>query len=207
MKIHNEIVQGTPEWFAIRKMKMTASNATAIGNNSKGLETYINKLMAEAYAITPETRYTNSDTEAGHELEPLARELYEMETGSKVEEVGFIELDEYVGCSPDGLVGVDGMIEIKSLNNANYFDFLLQYSKNQGFIKSGISGYEWQVQMELYIAGRSWCDLILFNPNYEKSMIIQKIFRDDRMIEKLQIGIEEGRRMIKNILFILNNEL
>lgn len=86
MKTHN-FEQGTPEWFAIRKNKMTASNAQAIGNNGKGLETYITELMAESYSNAEKEQFTSKDTERGNELEPLARDMYELMTGTTVEQV------------------------------------------------------------------------------------------------------------------------
>ena len=103
MLIHN-LEQGTPEWFALRKGKMTASHAQAIGNDGKGLDTYIFKIMAEEYSSGEVVHFSNSHTDRGNELEAVARSLYEMENDVIVEQVGFIEHDNYVGCSPDGIM-------------------------------------------------------------------------------------------------------
>ena len=74
MKLYN-IQQQTPEWFALRKGKMTASHAQEIGNNGKGLETYIYKVMSDYFSEVPQEQYTNPDLERGIELEEQARNI------------------------------------------------------------------------------------------------------------------------------------
>ena len=185
--------QGTDGWLKDRAEKMTASNASAIGNNGKGLDTYINNLMAETYSSAIKESYTNEDMERGNELEALARTVYEMETGNEVEEVGFIELDEFTGCSPDGLIGEDGGLEIKCVKDEKYFKVLLEG------IETVLSDYMWQIQMCLYVSDRKWWDLVLYNPNYKKSILILKVYPDKKYIDKLIIGLETGKEKIKLI--------
>lgn len=108
MKIHKDIIQGTPEWFAIRAGKMTASHAQEIGNMGKGLTTYIYEILAEAYSSGEPEKFSNAHTDRGIELEPVARSMFEMEHDCQIEEVGFIEHNDFVGCSPDGLIGEEG---------------------------------------------------------------------------------------------------
>jgi len=79
MKIHRNIEQASPEWFALRLWKMTASHATAIGNNGKGLETYILEMMAESFSSAEKEQYSNEHTERWNELEGQARSIYELE--------------------------------------------------------------------------------------------------------------------------------
>ena len=185
--------QGTDGWLKDRAEKMTASNASAIGNNGKGLDTYINNLMAETYSSAIKESYTNEDMERGNELEALARTVYEMETGNEVEEVGFIELDDFTGCSPDGLIGKDGGLEIKCLKDEKYFKVLLEG------IETVLSDYIWQIQMCLYVSDRKWWDLALYNPNYKKSILILRVYPDTKYIDKLIIGLETGKEKIKII--------
>ena len=147
MKIHKELEQGSEEWHEVRKGKMTASNATSIGNCGKGLETYTKEIVRKELSSRVDD-YTNKDFDRGHELEPIAREMYELEKDVKVEQVGFIELNELVGCSPDGLVGEDGGTEIKCPDDKIYFDYLLEKEKAIS------SDYLWQCQMNLFITGR-----------------------------------------------------
>lgn len=197
MKIHN-IEQGSQEWFDIRKMKMTASKAQAIGSNGAGLKTYIMELMAESIAKVPEDRYTNADIEAGNNLESDARALYELETGFEVKKVGFVELDEYVGASPDGLIDDNGGIEIKCKNNKKHFEVILNGEK------AIESQYIWQMQMQMWVCNLKWVDFVSFNPNFEQSLVVYRIMRDETMIEKLKIGVESGKKMIEEIKNKLN---
>jgi hypothetical protein len=190
MKIYKDLEQGTPEWHEIRKGKMTASNATAIGNCGKGLETYVKEIVRKEMSSKVEEELQRKDFDRGHELEPMARELYEMERGINVEQVGFIEYDELVGCSPDGLVGEDGGTEIKSPDDKVFFDYLLE---GENAIESG---HIWQCQMNMLITGRKWWDLIIYNPNFEKSMFIFRILPDQSKFESLEKGFAVGREQI-----------
>lgn len=191
-KIHN-IQQQSKEWFEIRKGKMTASHGQEIGNQGKGLETYILTLMSDYYSSVPEESYTNKEIERGIELEEQARNIYELENNVKIERVGFIERDEYVGCSPDGLIGKDGGIEIKSHNNLKHFKLILDGEK-------GIdSKYIWQIQMNLLITGRKWWDYVAYNPNFEKGLLVFRIKPDKEKHEALLKGIEIGKKQIEDI--------
>lgn len=193
MKVYN-FEQKSEEWFAVRKGKMTASHSQAIGNNGKGLETYILEMMAEFYSSGGEKEiYTNSDMERGIELEEQARSIYELETGNKVEQVGFCEHNEFAGCSPDGLIGEDGGIEIKCQKDNTHFRMILNGEKEID------SKYVWQIQMNLLITDRKWWDYVSYNPNYQKSLIIFRIYADDEMQNKILAGIEKGAEKIKEI--------
>jgi len=191
MKIHKDLIQGTPEWFSIRKGKATASHAQAIGNNGKGLDTYINQVMAEYFSSAEKEQYSNEHTERGNELEPTARSMYELENDCEVEQIGFCELNEFVGCSPDGLVGEDGMIEIKCPEDKVYFDIIINEKID--------SGYMWQCQMNMFILERKWCDLIFYNPNFKKSMKIFRLVPDEKMQEDLKEGFKKVEERIKEL--------
>ena len=190
MKIHN-LEQQSKEWFDCRKGHLTASHAQAIGNSGKGLDTYVLELMSEYYSSGEKEHYTNKHTERGNELEPIARDIYEIETGNKVDEVGFCEMSEFIGCSPDGLVEEDGGIEIKSIDDKGYFDLLINESID--------SSYLWQIQMNLLVTERKWWDFVAYNPNFEKSIYIKRIYPNDEKIEKLKTGIEKAINLINKI--------
>lgn len=193
MKIHREIIQGSDEWFDIRKLKMSGSHAQAIGTAGKGLDTYIYELVAGSFSSGERENYTNKDMQRGVDLEPIARDMYELKTGQKVVEVGFVELDEYVGVSPDGLIGEDGGIEIKCVKDVNHFKLILNGRK-------GIeSKYLWQIQMNLLVTGREWWSYVSYNPNYEQSLIIHIIEKDEEKQEKLKVGIEKGKLLIQEL--------
>ena len=194
MIIYDKIIQGTPEWLDIRSKKMTASHATAIASNGKGLETYINTLMSEYYSIDKEQKsFKSKDMERGNELEPVARALYSLEQEVEVYEVGFIELDENVGCSPDTLVEKDGGLEIKCINDFKFFMLLMEG------IEKILSDYKWQIQMCLYVTSRKWWDLAIYCPNYKKTLLIHRFYPDQECFKKLEIGLSTGKEKIKLI--------
>lgn len=178
MIIHNHN-QWTPEWFECRKGKMTASNAQAIGNVGKWLDTYITEIMAEYYSVWEKKQYSNEDIERWKELEKYARSMYELENDCIVKEVGFCEYDEYVWCSPDWLVWEDGGVEVKSQGDIKHFKMIINGEREID------SCYVWQIQMCLLITGRKWWDFISYNPNYNKSLITSRIYPDKEKHKKL----------------------
>ena len=190
MKIHN-FEQRTEDWYNIRKGKMTASNADTIIANGKGLETYIYNLMAEYYSSAEKENYINADMQRGIDLEPEARLEFEFYTNLDVQEVGFIEYNDFIGVSPDGLIGDDGLIEIKCPNDSVYFKLLLSDNIKPEYLA--------QMQMQLYVTDRQYCYFVSYNPNFEKSLYIKKITRDEEMIEKLKKGLDKGTELIKEI--------
>ena len=190
MKIYN-FEQGTEEWFSIKKLKFSASDATAIGNKGAGLETLIKKKVLETI-VEKKDNYTDEHIERGNELEPIARAKYEFEKGVEVLEVGFIEYNDYCGCSPDGLVNQDGGIEIKARNDEKHFDFILGSKLD--------SGTDWQIQMSLFITGRKWWDFISYNPNFKQSIVIIRIYPDEERQLKIKEGIDYAVKKLKQIL-------
>lgn len=196
MKIH-DLEQQSKEWFDIRKGKITCSKAQAIGNNGKGLETYVNEIMSEHYSSQEKEHFTNEHTERGNELESLAREMYELETGNKVSQVGFIEYNDYIGGSPDGLISEDGLIEIKCPDDKNFFKILWDEKLP--------SEYVWQCQMLLLITERKWIDLAFYNPNFKKSLLIYRQTPDEEKFEQLKLGFKKADEYIKLIKSKLKN--
>lgn len=191
MKIYKDIEQGSEEWFALRDLKMTASEATTIRVNGDGLETYTKKLFVEHITGRRQKDLSwNDDIRRGNELEPLASEIYELESMVEVEKVGFIEHDKYSGCSPDRLVGEEGGVEIKSPNDMNYYKLLT------GEIEPS-KGHVDQVQMCLMITKRMWWDLMYYNPNFKKSCIITRIYPDKEIHKKLKEGLKRGAELIE----------
>lgn len=190
MEIIN-VEQGSEDWFKAREFKLTGSHAQEIGNYGKGLDTYCLKLASEYYSTATKEHFTSKDTERGNELEPIARGMYELDRGVEVVEVGFIKISDYVGCSPDGLVGDDGLIEIKSPDDIGHFRMIINGEKEID------SKYLWQVQMNLLLTDRKWADLIFYNPNFKENMIVYRILPDKEKHEELNKGIEKGVKMLQ----------
>jgi len=192
MKIY-DFKQGTPDWFKIRLGKLTASNAQSIANNGIGLDSLVYEKVAEILTGKQKEEYTNEDIERGHELEAMARNSYELErAGELVKEVGFIEQDNYIGCSPDGLVGDKGLFEVKCKDDKNFVKYL--------YDKKIDPAHDWQMQMQMLVTNREWCDYVVFNPNFNDPVIIKRIARDEVKIAKLKAGLAVGTAKIQAVL-------
>lgn len=184
--------QRSEEWYEIRKGKMTASNAVTIATNGRGLESYAYEILAEKYSNNSEESFTSFDMKRGIELEEQARMTYELEH-EEVQQVGFVEMDEFTGCSPDGLVGEDGGMEIKCPNDVNFFRLMVNGESEID------KKYLWQVQMSLLITGRKWWDLVFYNINFEKSLLVFRIYPDTIAQSKLKSGILVMKELMRKI--------
>lgn len=192
MKIH-DVEQGTDEWHKLRLGKFTASDAQAIATNGKGLETLCFEKVAEIVTGKFKDPYTNGDMERGHELEEMARNSYEIETGIVVKRIGFVELTTRIGCSPDGTIDDDGMQEIKCPNDANFAKY--------AYFKKVDPAHYWQMQMQLHVMDRKWVDYVIFNPNFnEKPVLIERVVRNDEDIKKLVAGLDKGVKFVDEVL-------
>ena len=109
-----------------------------------------------------------------------------------------MEENEYVGVSPDGLVGEDGLIEIKCPQDKTYTQYLLD-----GKIKPE---YYSQMQMQMFITERLWCDYVVYNPNFKKSITIQRVYPDKEEIKRIADGLAKGVEMIKGIVNDVNSK-
>jgi len=196
MQIIN-IEQGTPEWFALRiKYPLTASNAYPISVGGKGLETLVWEKLAEKYSLEDKEKYTNKDLERGKELEPLAREMYELETGNKVEQIGFVineEISKVGGASPDGkIVNQKGGIEIKCFDDKKHFQMIVNGLEIE-------VQYDWQTQMQMLFMEWDFIDFVAYNPNFKERLLIKRVFADKEMQDKIIKGLEVGEKLLKEI--------
>jgi len=182
-----QCVQGSEEWFAARLNKVTASHFADVmakgrgGASSKTREQYMMKLLAERVSGRREESYQNKWMEEGAEKEPDARDWYEW-LYNEVEQVGFVEMTDDVGCSPDGLVGDDGMLEIKCPKLTTHLDYILK-----GVLPST---YKPQVQGQLWVCERQWCDFASYHPDYdEHPLFVVRVERDDTYISLLSAAV------------------
>lgn len=185
-------IQGSQEWHKLRELRVSASHAQAIQANGKGLETYVQEKVCKYFSSAEEESYSNKAMEHGIEQEPVATTMYEFETGSCCYEIGYAIYSEHVGCSPDRGVGEHGLIEIKCPSDKVYFQYLLD-----GVIDLK---YYYQMQMQMLICEKKWCDYVVYNPNFEKQLIIKRIEPDNKIFEKLLTGFETGTSLIKKYI-------
>jgi len=181
------VEQGTDEWYAARVGIPTASAfsrlVTGTGKASTQLSDYAAELAADMYAGKPLEKWGGNDaTERGNEIEPQARASYEFDHGVEVVKVGFI-VNHGAGCSPDGLVGADGLHEIKCQMAKGHVQTLAYFAKH----RTCPPGYIPQVQGQMLVCEREWCDLSFFHPDLPGLVI--RIGRDDEYIAGLLKGI------------------
>lgn len=172
--------QRSPEWYEMRKLKLTASDASTILAMGKGLETLIGEKLAEYYSSGNFEEFTDSFTnkhiQRGVDYEEKAKRIYQLETGLSVEDVGLVVCDEHVACSPDGLVGDDGLIEIKNHSDKVFLNLLETEKIDKKYYN--------QIQMQLFVTGRKWCDYFGFNPNFEPCFFKKRIYPDADVFER-----------------------
>ena len=184
--------QGSNEWLQSRLGKPTASNfgklITPTGKPSTSAEGYINELIAQRITGELPEFYTNAAIERGNELEPAAKALYEFINDVEVAEVGLCLHDTLdCGASPDGLIGVDGGIEIKCPLPHTHIAYL-----REGVVPSK---YIPQIQGCLWITGREWWDFMSYHPAMED--LIVRVERDNEYIKKLADQVERAVDIIK----------
>lgn len=179
--------QGTPEWFKARSGIVTCSelkNVITAKEDARTRKTYLYKLVGEIITGQPSDGFSNIHTERGHEHEPVARELYEMESVSIVKQAGFIRFDQEewtLGYSPDGLIGEDGLLEIKSKLPHLHAE-ILDTNKVPACHMA-------QIQGGLLAAGRAWCDFVSYCPGMR--LFVQRVEAD----EKKQSQIKDALRV------------
>jgi putative phage-type endonuclease len=186
----SEIIQGSDEWKALRLGKVTASRVADVVARTKtgygaSRANYMAQLIAERLTGTAAESYTNAAMQHGTETEPEARAAYEFYQGVTVKEVAFVphpKIDQ-AGCSPDGLVGDDGLVEIKCPNTATHLDTLLGQAVP--------SKYDAQMQFQMACTGRKWCDFVSYDPRMPENMrlFIKRVPRDDKRIAELESEI------------------
>jgi len=150
------------------------------GGEAATRKNYRTQLVIERLTGIPTETYTNGAMQWGVEFEPLAATMYEAETGNVIEEVGFEEHFELeAGASPDGLIGEDGLIEIKCPNSATHIEYL----KGKSLPKE----YKAQVQGQLWITDRKWCDFVSYDPRMPANLqlFIVRVERDEEYIDEL----------------------
>jgi putative phage-type endonuclease len=181
------IEQGTHEWKKQRLGKVTASRMADLTAKTKtgwgaSRANYMAELLVERLTQTPTESYVNAAMQWGTEQEPLARAAYDFLHDCNVEECGFFDHPHIgmSGASPDGLIGDDGLIEIKCPQTATHIETL------QGAAVP--AKYLAQIQWQLACTGRQWCDWVSFDPRMPATMqlFVSRVARDDKAIAELE---------------------
>jgi len=183
----SDIEQGTPEWFAQRCGKATASRISDIVSKTKtgysaSRANYMAQLVVERMTQTVGESYSNVAMEWGTENEPFARAAYEIKTGNTVDQVGSIDHPTIPmsSASPDGLIGNWGCLEIKCPNTSTHIETLLGAEP--------VKKYYDQMQWQMACTNRSWCDFVSFDPRMPAhlQLFVKRIERNDVYIAELE---------------------
>jgi len=183
--------QGSPEWLAFKCGKVSASRIADItarlrnGDPAASRLTYMGQLIAERLTGVPAETYSNAAMEWGRLWEPVARAAYQFERLCTVEQVGIVLHPEIPGslASPDGLIGDDGLVEIKCPQTGTHIETVLSRT---------IPGrYQQQMQWQLACTGRSWCDFVSYDPRMPEHMRIwiKRLERDAQRISQLELEV------------------
>jgi putative phage-type endonuclease len=184
--------QRSAEWFAARLGKATASRVADIIARTKtgwgaSRANYAAQLVAERLTGQPAETFTNAAMQHGTLTEPEARRAYSFRQDVDVMEVGFVDHPtiDMSGASPDGLIGEDGLLELKCPNTGTHIATLLGQSVPSKYIT--------QIQWQLACTGRAWCDFASYDPRLPESMrlFVQRIERDDAAIAELEAQVTE----------------
>ncbi len=178
--------QRSPEWFAERCGRVTASRvADVIAKTKSGpsasRSNYMAQLIAERLTGTVEPSFTNAAMQWGTDAEPLARAAYEFAYNVRVDEIGFVPHKSlFAGASPDGLIGLDGLVEIKCPNTATHLETLLGASVPGKYVT--------QMQWQMACTDRKWCDFMSFDPRLPPDLQshVVRVHRDAATIAELE---------------------
>ena len=184
------MIQGSEEWFAARLGKVTASRIADVFASTKsgwgaGRINYEAELIAERLTGQATEGFTNATMQRGSDTEASAASAYEFLRDVEIEQVGFVDHPaiEMSGASPDGLIGTDGLVEIKCPNTATHIATILG--------KSIPGKYANQMAWQLACTGRLWCDFVSFDPRMpaRHQLCVTRVERDNAKITELEDGV------------------
>jgi putative phage-type endonuclease len=192
--------QRSPEWYAARLGKLTASRiAEALATTKTGWgasrANVRAELVCERLTGSPADSYTNAAMQWGIDHEPDARAAYEFYRDCDVKLVAFVDHPRIPmsGCSPDGYVGAEGLVEFKCPSTATHIETLLGDPVPEKYRK--------QVLWQMACTGRKWCDLASFDPRMpaEMQLHVVRIERDEKAIAKLEEDAELFLREVETM--------
>lgn len=182
--------QRTPEWFAQRLGKVTASRIGDVMAKTKtgysaSRGNYHAQLVAERLTDTAGEAFSNAAMQWGTDTEPQARAMYSFETGIDVTETGFHEHPTIAmsGASPDGLAGPNGLVEIKCPNTATHIATLRGSTIDRKYIL--------QMHWQMACTGKEWCDFVSFDPRLplEMQLFVQRVDLDAELLTEIETEV------------------
>jgi putative phage-type endonuclease len=203
-----KIEQGSLEWKMLRAGKVTASRVADVlskikSGESAGRKNYKMDLVAERLTNQPAESFTNSAMQWGTEQEPFARIAYETKMNLFVEQIPFMDHPqiEWFGCSPDGLVGEDGLIEIKCPNTTTHLEYIDGGKPPAKYIP--------QMQSQMACTGRKWCDFVSFDPRLPENLqlFVVRLDRDDGYIKDMETEVQKFLQEVNELFTKLKERM
>jgi putative phage-type endonuclease len=200
--IIDDLEQGSRDWLAMRAGCCTSSRLNdALAKlkdpkkESAARATYRKELVIERLTGRATEHYVSTPMMWGTEQEPLARAEYEIQTGLEVKQIGLAVHPriKWFAASTDGLVGDDGILEIKCLNSINHLDILLS-----GKIPEE---YHWQMLGGMACAERQWCDFVSFDSRLpdDLRLFVKRFHRDDALIAGMELEVEYFLAQVRDV--------
>ena len=193
--------QESDDWMVQRAGLFTASRAGELMAKTRSGPSASRANLLALLAVERLTgqcveTYQNEAMRRGIELEGEARDAYMFETGNTVVECGFIKMDALpIGASPDGLIGEDGLVELKCPASMQ---------KHLEALRSGAHAqeYKWQLQHQLLVTGRQWVDAVSYDPRFPEglTLAISRVHRDKAMISELHTEINIAEKEVQDIV-------
>lgn len=186
LEIFSNIEQGTDEWHALRSSQPTCSELATImtdpggGGFGEGAITYMRKMIAQRISGNATAWEGNANTRRGHALEPVARDLYADSMGMQVDACGFMRAWG-LGYSPDGLVGDDGLVEIKTKQGHLQIEVLERDELPDEHF--------WQCHGGLTVSGRQWLDFISYCPGLP--LFVHRVHRDEAVCKAIRKRVDK----------------
>lgn len=186
------IEQGSDEWKALRLGKATASRMADICSRTQSgwgamRGNYASELIIERLTGQPVKGYVSKEMEWGTATEDEAKSVYSMFHGVTVESIDFVPHPsiEMSGASPDGLIGTDGLVEIKCPNSMTHIDTLLKGKVAQKYVL--------QMHWQMACTGRQWCDFVSYDPRMPENLrlFVKRVPRDDVLVLDLEDKVRE----------------
>ena len=187
-----DVEQGSPEWLAAKKGCVGASHISDVLSKLKRSDAesasrraYKMQLVAERLSGLTTTTFVNAAMEWGTQTEPLARAAYEIATDAMVDRIGFVyhQTIKWAGASPDGLIGEDGLLEIKCPNSTTHLEYILaDYPPAE---------YKPQMLWQMACTGRKWCDFVSYDPRMPENLqlFVCRLERDDAVIAEMEAEV------------------
>jgi len=195
-EIYKDIIQLEPEWFAIKLGKIGASSmGKVLMGGGKTRKSYMLKLAAERLTGERIETYSNAAMQRGIELEPEARQAYEFIKDVEVVQVGWVERNKDIGCSPDGTVNDNGLVEIKCPLATTCIEY---HTHPKGWVPPE---YRPQLQAQLWVCEREWVDFFVYHPRLKPLLL--RVERDEPYIATIEketlLFLEELKGIVEKL--------